>query len=110
VPEAEKEDKKVLDQSISSLEDLIDILYKKKYDFFTIIPSEELTEISFKKDNKLEETRYISYKIYTKILIRVKTLAKMDMEIDNEEQKKEFEMNFKQEKIKTLAKTAPSKD
>lgn len=110
VPEIEKKQEKVMDQSIKTLEDLIDILYKKKYAYFTIIPSEQLTEINFKTDNKLEERRYISYKVYASILMKLKWVWKFDLEIDDEEQKKEFEMNFKEQKIKILAKTAPSKD
>lgn len=106
--EEEKEKKEILDQAVSSLDDLIDICHKNKYSYFTALPEEENVRIDFKIGDKVDDYKYISYRIYSRILIKAKTLGKFDIDVDNIEQSWEVKYEMDKRDFKLNIKTIPS--
>jgi type II secretory ATPase GspE/PulE/Tfp pilus assembly ATPase PilB-like protein len=77
----EKESEKIIfDININSLDYLIRYLVSKQYDFFTLEPETDKIKVGFKKDNLEKEIKYIKYPTYTNIIIKAKSLTKLNVE------------------------------
>lgn len=103
-----KENKIIFDINIISIETLISILINKEYDFFTAEPTEDFVKIEFRKDKKIEETRFIKFPIYTNILLKAKALTNLTIEETENTQEWSWEIVLKQKTYKVLSKVVPS--
>jgi type II secretory ATPase GspE/PulE/Tfp pilus assembly ATPase PilB-like protein len=74
------EEKTIFDINITSITDLISYTIKKEYDFFIIEPSEEKVKISFRKDNTEKEVKYVKYSVYSKIILKAKSVTKLKVD------------------------------
>lgn len=105
----EKESEKVIyDINISSLKEIFILLIEKNYDFVTFEPFEDKVKINFRKEKIILDTKYIKYPIYSQILIKVKTLTKLDVEESNKEQEWVWEINLINKNFEIISKTIPS--
>lgn len=102
------EDKIIFDINIVSIEYLIKYLQSKEYDFFTLEPDEEKVKVSFRKDNIEKEVKYIKYHIYSKILLKAKSITKLNIEDSEKSQEWSTEINLLKKVYKLLSKTVPS--
>jgi hypothetical protein len=59
-----EKNKIIFDVNISKITDLTKILVEKKYDFFTLEPTDIYSKITFFKDNVIKETKYIKLPEY----------------------------------------------
>ena len=108
IKETAPEEKIIFDINIDSLEYLIKYLISKQYDFFTLEPTDSEVKVSFRKDNKEEEVKYIKFPIYTNILLRAKAITKLKIEDTVNSQEWKSEINLDKTIYKILSKTAPS--
>ena len=104
----EQKEKIIFDINLDSPETLISILIEKKYDFFTIEPSEDKVKINFFSQKILRETKYIKYPTYTKLLLKIKNLAKLKIEETDKSQESSQEIILNKKAYKILVKTVPS--
>lgn len=105
----EKEVEKVIyDINISSIKEIFLLLIDKNYDFVTFAPFEDKVKIDFRKDKIIIDTKYIKYPIYSQILIKVKTLTKLDVEESNKEQEWVWEIKLLNKNFEIISKTIPS--
>ena len=98
----------VYDINIKSLENILNLIIEKEYDFVTIEPSDQEIKISFKKDNTEKEVKYIKYPTYTNILLKAKTTSKLVVDNTQEEQLWNWEITLKNKIYKLFTKTVPS--
>ena len=107
--EKNKEEEKVIfDINIDSLEYLIKYLISKKYDFFTLEPTDNKVKVSFRTDNIEKEIKYIKYPTYSNILLKAKSLTKLKVENTESSQEWKTEINLNNRAYKILSKTVPS--
>lgn len=102
-----QENKIIFDININEIDDLIDILLKNQYDFFAMEPGHDSVKISFKKDSILKEVKYIKFSTYMNLLLKAKTISKLNLEITNEEQKWVWLHQFRGKNLDILSKTIP---
>jgi len=81
-----EKDKIIFDINIDSAEYLIKYLISQNYDFFTLEPEDDKVKIVFRKDNIEKEVKYIKFPIYSNIVLKTKTLTKLDTAINTESQ------------------------
>lgn len=103
-----KEEKIIYDINLNSLETLVSYLVENKYDFLTIVPSENNVKIDFFNDKILRKTKYIQYPIYSKLLIKIKSNAKLKVEETEKNQEWKWEIIIKNKTYKILVKTVSS--
>jgi len=104
-----QEEKKIIfDINLNSAEVLLNYLIAKQYDFFTIEPDEEKVKINFFKDKVLKETKYIKYPVYSKVIIKLKSLSKLKIDITDKTQEWNWEVIISWKSYKILAKVVPS--
>jgi len=108
VIEEKEEEKIIFDININSLDYLIKYLASKQYDFFTLEPEDSKIKISFRKDNLEKEVKYIKYPIYTNIILKAKSLTKLEIENTTSTQEWVWEINLNKKIYKVLSKTVPS--
>ena len=101
-------DEVIYDVNINTLDDLTFIVVSNDYDFFVLEPQDSHVKIVFKKDKLEKEERNIRLQTYSKILIKVKTIAKLNLEKDDIEQKWEWDYGLKDKTYKVVIKTVPS--
>jgi type II secretory ATPase GspE/PulE/Tfp pilus assembly ATPase PilB-like protein len=107
--EIEEEAKKIIfDININSLQDILNILIEKQYDFVIFEPNEESVKISFFKDKVIKQEKNIKYPIYSKIIIKAKTITKLDIEETEKEQQGKIELNLKNNSYELVSKTTGS--
>ena len=106
--ETPKEEKIIYDINLNSVETLIAYLVEHKYDFLTIVPSENNVKIDFFSDKILRESKYIQYPIYSKLLIKIKSNAKLKIEETEKDQEWKWEIILKNKTYKILVKTVSS--
>ncbi len=106
----EKERKKevIFDLNISEIQDLFYIATNKQYNYILIEPDWDKIKISFKKDKVLKETIYIKYPVYSKILLKAKSLAKLDIEWTEDEQQWKWKVRINTNDFKIYVKTVPT--
>jgi len=104
----EEENKIIFDINLNSAEAVLYFLVKNQYDFFTIEPEEDKVKINFFKDKILKETKFIKYPIYSKVLIKLKSLTKLKVEITDKAQEWNWNTVISWKSYKILAKTVPT--
>lgn len=98
----------IFDININSIEDIIKYSIQNEYDFFTIEPEEAKAKISFRKDGIEKEAKFIKYPVYNTIILKAKSLTKLDVAETNLEQEWTWELELWKLNYKILAKTVPS--
>lgn len=105
----EKSDEKfIFDVNIESLQHLLNILIQKWYNFLLIEPESNRIKIIFKKDKVDKETRYIKYPTYSKILLKAKSITKLEIEWTEDEQQWQWKIVINSKDYKIFSKTIPS--
>ncbi len=97
----------IFDININSIDDIIDILIKNKYDFSMIEPNSEYIKIIFKKDQIIKEIKNIKFHIYSKILIQAKKISGLHLDETSIEQKWVGEYTFNNTVLEILSRTVP---
>lgn len=100
--------KVIFDVNINELDDLLYILLKNNYDFLVLEPSNDIVKISFKKDSILKESKFIQYPVYLKLILKAKSVSKLNLEETKKEQKWEWNYLFKDKNLDILVKTIPT--
>jgi len=100
--------KLVFDVNILSITDILTILAEKEYDFVVLDPSDEYVKVSYRKDKVEKEVKLIKYPIYSQILIKAKTITKLQVDQSKESQEWSWEIALKNKSYKLMSKTAPS--
>ena len=107
--EIKKEKKAVIyDINIISLENILNLLLDKEYDFAVFEPFEELVKITFKKDKLDKEIKNIKYPIYSQILIKTKKITKLEIDESWKTQEWSWEVNIKNKIFSLISKTVPN--
>ena len=83
----EEKNKIIFDINIEKITDLTKILTEKKYDFFTLEPTDTYSKITFFKNNINKETKYIKLPEYFSITTEAKAIAKLKTSTTHLEQK-----------------------
>lgn len=93
--------------NISSLDDLIKLNLLNNYDFLIINPEKDKIKITFKKEEKIVDEKYINYPVYSSILILLKNITNLKGDINIVQ---EWTWTYKYDKsdIKLSIKTNPS--
>lgn len=104
----ENTNKIIYDININNLDDLLKLLLSKDFDFLILEPKDEYIKISFRKDWIEKEAKFVKYPIYSSLLIKIKTLWKLNLEISNLEQKAQIEYKFEDKNLQIISKTVPS--
>ncbi len=102
-----KDEKTIYDINITSIDDLMERLVWKEYDFVTLEPQETYVEVVFRKDKQVVDTRNIRYSTYTNLLIKIKTLGKISVEDSKNSAEARTELKFKNHWYKIGIKTVP---
>lgn len=100
--------KSIIDINISSIKDLLNILTWNNYDFLTIEPNYQDVKIRFFKDSIEKDIKNIKFPIYSQILIKTKSIAKLNIEETEKEQEWVWEVILNSKTYKFISKTSPS--
>ena len=100
--------KKIIDKALNWLDDLILSCKEWNYDHFIVVPEAKEVRVDFRNWDKVELTKHIPFMVYSKILIKAKTLWKLDIELDSSEQKWEWKTRIEWNDFKVFVKTVPS--
>ncbi len=100
--------KTIFDVNIVSLRDVLSLLIDKEYDFATFEADDEKVKIVFRKDKVIVETKYIKYPVYSNILLKAKSLTKLDLSEINKEQEWKGEATIESKNYDILTKVVPS--
>lgn len=96
---------KRIDINLIKLNDLLSILLREKYDYFKIEPAEYEVKITFVKDTIDKEITYITYPIYSRLLIEIKKAGNLKLDVTESEQKGKGKYNFLDRQYSTIVKT-----
>jgi type II secretory ATPase GspE/PulE/Tfp pilus assembly ATPase PilB-like protein len=77
----------LFDINIKTIDDILNVLLKKQYEYVSIEPFNEYIKIFFKKNSVEKEIKYIKYSAYSKILLNAKKITKLNLEKTDIEQK-----------------------
>ncbi len=105
--EEKESDKIIYDINITSVKDILYILIDKWYDFVTLEPDETFIKINFRKNKSIVETKYIKYPVYSNILIKAKSLTKLQIETVDKEQEWSWEAVLRNKNYEVLSKIVP---
>ena len=94
--------------NITSLQDILTLLIEKQYDFVLLEPETEAIKISFRKDKIEKEAHFIKYPVYSKILLKAKTLTNLVIDETEETQEWNWEAPIKNQTYKITSKVVPS--
>lgn len=64
--------------NINTFDDVLKIIVNNEYDYVVVSPEYEKVKIIFKKEDKDAEEKYVTYPIYSNILIKIKSLVNID--------------------------------
>jgi len=101
-------DKVLFDINIKTVDDIINILSKKEYDYVVFEPYWDYIKIVFKKDSQDIDIKYIKYLVYTNLVINLKKICKLDITNSKIEQKWTWNYNFWENYIDVLLKIVPT--
>jgi PKD repeat protein len=102
-----KEQKKLIDINIASLDNIITLIDEKSYDYVLVEPEDAQVKITFKQDNVDRDVRYIKFPVYTSILFKLKQIAKLIIEDTASDQEWKGSIKVGTKTFKLAAKTAP---
>jgi len=98
----------IYDINIVSLEEAINYTALKTYDFFIVSPEDDKVKISFRKDKIEIEAKYVKFPVYNELLMKAKTISKMDITKTDLAQEWSWEMKIAEVNYKLTMKTSPS--
>jgi type II secretory ATPase GspE/PulE/Tfp pilus assembly ATPase PilB-like protein len=104
----EEENNIIFNINITSLQDVLTLLIEKQYDFVLLEPQTDAIKISFRKDKIEKEAHFIKYPIYSKILLKAKTLTNLAVDETEEVQEGSGELTLKVKTYKLSTKVVPS--
>ncbi|MCP4524268.1 MAG: PKD domain-containing protein [Candidatus Gracilibacteria bacterium] len=93
---------------MNTLQDVFNKLLENKYDFVTIEPLDDCIKLIFRKDKVEKETLLVKYPVYTKLLIKIKTLTQLQVDLTEKPQEGSGDVILKSSTYKALSKTVPS--
>ncbi len=99
---------KMININIDSLEYVLHFLLSKQLNVFTLEPWENDVKVTMKSGKLEKEVHYIKYPIYSKILLKAKSLTKLVLDDSQNSQNWEGETQIKEKKYKLVSKTVPS--
>ncbi len=102
--------RKLIDINIASLEDLVEIIEEKKYDYVIVEPEDMQVKIIFKQDNIDRDIKYVKFPVYTNILFKIKQIAALSIESTGQEQEWKWKLKIGTKSYKISAKTAPGQN
>lgn len=105
-----EENTKIVDINIASLENIVDLIRDKKYDYVLVEPEDSLVKVTFKQDNIDRDVRYIKYPVYTNILFKVKQVTGLVMEDTGSQQEWKWPLKLGAKIFKVSSKTAPGQN
>jgi len=97
----------IFDINIKSIQEPIHTLLQEKYDFVVFEPLENYVKVVYKKDSMIKETHYIKHPAYYNIVLQAKKIAKLNTEINSQEQKGKGSILFGDKGIEVLTKIIP---
>ena len=103
-----EEQKVIFDINITKIEDLLNPLQEKEYDFVTVEPNEDLVKIIYRKDKVIVEEKNIKYPTYSQLLLKIKSAGKLKIEETSKSQEGKTEINLQKKVFQLLIKTAAS--
>jgi PKD repeat protein len=99
----------ILNININSIEDLIKILNEKSYEYLTMEWNDDGTAtISFKNWDLEKEKIFIKYPIYSRILLKIKSSTKLEIDQTDKSQEWKWEMLIDWKNYNLISKTTPS--
>ncbi len=98
----------LIDINITSLQNILDILISEWYDLFILEPRDNDVKISFREEKVEKDVKYIKFPIYNQILLKAKSLTKLEMAETKIAQEGAWEIQIKDKKYKLMSKTVPS--
>lgn len=102
-----QEDKIIYDININSLLDVLNLILSKEYDYVTFESNDTYIEISFKQQQAEVEKKYIKFPIYSNILIKAKTLTKLNIEENSKTQEWKWDIQIKDKTYQLISKVVP---
>jgi PKD repeat protein len=103
-----EEEKIIFDININFLQDILNIIIDKKYDFVVFEPNDKSVKITFKKDGVDADIRHIKYPTYSNIVIKVKQITKLKLEETEKTQEWKGEIGIKKNSYELISKTTSS--
>lgn len=73
-----KQKKEKFSININSFDDILKIVLNNEYDYVVISPEYEKVKITFKKDERDVDEKFINYPVYSNILVKLKPLVNFD--------------------------------
>lgn len=73
-----KQKKEKFSININSFDDVLKIILNNEYDYAVISPEYEKVKITFKKDERDVDEKFINYPVYSNLIIKIKTLVNID--------------------------------
>ncbi|MCD5380698.1 PKD domain-containing protein [Candidatus Gracilibacteria bacterium] len=98
----------LIDINIASFQDILDILIQESYDLFILEPRDNDVKVSFRQEKVEKDVKYIKFPIYNQILLKAKSLTKLQVEETRVAQEGKGEIQVKDKKYKLMSKTVPS--
>lgn len=98
----------IFNVNIQSIQDILQLLIKEKYDFVTFEPDEEKVTIDFRKDWAIAKTEYINYIVYSNIVLKAKSMTQLQLDVTKEEQNGKWELRSWDLSYKLISKVVPS--
>lgn len=102
-----EENKVIYDINIESIKDILYLLVDNNYDFWTVEPNENNVSIIYRKDKIIKDTKIIKFPVYSNILIKTKTIAKLNIEESEKTQEWTWEISLKNKNYKIILKIVP---
>lgn len=94
----------IQDININNINDLLNILIKKKYDSVVLEPGDSDVKLEFRTNGVILDTKYIKYPIYSSILLKAKSIWKLSLDITDQEQESTVEEDFWNKSLKITTK------
>jgi len=98
----------IFDINIASLKDILFLLDEQNYDFVTFEPNENMVKIEFRKNNVIVDTKHIKYPIYSNIVLKTKSITKLNLEDTSKNQEWNWWVSFDDKNFQLISKVVPS--
>lgn len=100
----------ILNINVNSIDDLIKILTEKWYEYLVMEGNDDGTAtISFRSNEIEKEKIFIKYPIYSKILLKIKSSTKLEIDETEKQQEWKWEIIIGWKNYNLISKTTPSK-
>lgn len=109
-PQQEVPSSKIIDINIESLDNIVNLIQEKEYDYVIIEPEIQDVKITFKQDNIDREVKYIRYPNYTNILFKLKQTTSLILEDTGSSQEGKGTLKLGSKSFILQSKTAPGEN